>query len=129
MSRRLPEPRIYKHQGLMDRLNTMMILVKMHLAELPKISAEHNRRLLYPRPGVRELDRLMNDIMEVLKQDSQPMIKRKCISDKDIGPFTNCSIYRTACDDNPHNELRCKNMNCEYFKYGVNDYDSFGEIK
>ena len=65
MSHRMPEPRIFKHQKLMNEFNDMMIRIKRHLYDMPTDEV----------PTREELDSLTNRIISALKENSEPMIK------------------------------------------------------
>jgi hypothetical protein len=76
--KRLPEPKIYKHQQLIDEYNEMMIRIKVHLFELNNLkTSDKISPLNFPKPTVQELDELMNKIITVLSKDNKPMILRK----------------------------------------------------
>jgi hypothetical protein len=62
----MPEPRIFKHQKLMNDFNDMIIRIKRHLFYHMSTDAV---------PSNEELDSLTNRIMKVLREDSKPMIK------------------------------------------------------
>lgn len=68
----MPEPRIFKHQKLMNEFNEMMIKIKLHLFDDVVDIADF---ISHPEPTVKELDSLTNKIMTVLREDSEPMIK------------------------------------------------------
>lgn len=67
MSHKLPEPRTFKHQKLMNDFNDMMIRIKRHLYHIPADAVPSNE----------ELDNITNRIMKVLREDSEPMIKHQ----------------------------------------------------
>lgn len=62
MSRPRQQPRIYKNQELMDKLNDLFIRIKLELYH-----TEHN--LCYNKPTVKEIDVIMNQIFNELKKD------------------------------------------------------------
>jgi hypothetical protein len=66
MSHKMPEPKIFKHQKLMNEFNDMMIRIKRHL--FYKMSADDI-------PTNEELDNITNRIMKVLRENNEPMIK------------------------------------------------------
>ena len=63
----MPEPRLFKHQKLMNEYNEMMIRIKLHLFIVPGN--------VTPIPTNKELDDITDKIMKVLQEDSEPMIK------------------------------------------------------
>lgn len=71
MSHLMPEPRIFKHQKLMNEFNQMMIRIKQHLF----FNGDTADFISKPEPTVKELDSITNKIMAVLREDSKPMIK------------------------------------------------------
>jgi len=66
MSHKMPEPRIFKHQKLMNEFNDMMIRIKRHLFLIPGETI---------KPTNEELDDITNKIINVLQKDSKPCIK------------------------------------------------------
>ena len=71
MRKKKLEPRVFKHQALIDEYNDMMIRVKTHLFDLSGIDREK-----ITKPTVEELDYLMFKMMIVLKEDNKPMVVR-----------------------------------------------------
>ena len=71
MSHKMPEPRIFKHQKLMNEFNEMMIRIKRHLF----FDGDTADFISEPEPTNKELDAITNKIMAVLREDSKPMIK------------------------------------------------------
>jgi hypothetical protein len=71
MSHKMPEPRIFKHQKLMNEFNEMMIRIKLHLFFNGGVS----EFIEAPEPTNEELDDITNKIIKVLQKDSKPMIK------------------------------------------------------
>ena len=75
MSRKIEEPRIYKHHELMTDINEMMMRIKIHLEEnkkeLSKLKKEDKEKLLkaHPAPTNKELDALHTQIQDVLEMD------------------------------------------------------------
>jgi hypothetical protein len=74
MSHHIPEPKIYKHQKLMDEYNEMMIRIKVHFLSHDKIF-NPDKVDRYKMPTVEELDQLMNSVMGVLRKDNESCIK------------------------------------------------------
>jgi len=72
MSHKIPEPRIFKHQKLMNEFNEMMIRIKIHLFH--NINTDEKN---YKKPTTEELDNITNKIMNVLRKDNEPMVRYK----------------------------------------------------
>jgi hypothetical protein len=70
MSHKLPEPRRFKNQQLMNEFNQMMIRIKLHL-----YSESTVEKLTHSMPSLTELCEMEYQIMKVLREDSEPMIK------------------------------------------------------
>lgn len=67
------EPRIYKHELLMQDLNEMSIRIKIWLCDEPPLSKlqESGR---YPKPTTEEIDHLLlRRVYRILEEDSKPM--------------------------------------------------------
>lgn len=67
----------FTHKKLMDNLNELMIRIKVHLFELndlktSDIISPNN----FPKPTVRELDNMLFQLLNILKQDTTTIIKR-----------------------------------------------------
>lgn len=76
MSHLMPEPRIYKHQNLMNEFNEAMIRIKLHLFELNDLkTSDKIKPDDFPKPTNDELNLLTHKIMMVLRADSMPMKK------------------------------------------------------
>ena len=60
----------YKHQKLMNEFNNMMIRIKTHL-----FSESTIEQMAHSKPTVEELDGITNEIMTILREDNEPMIK------------------------------------------------------
>jgi tyrosine-protein phosphatase YwqE len=93
MSHKTPEPRIFKHQKLMNELNDMMIRIKRHLFFIPGDTI---------KPTNKELDELTNKIINVLRKNNEPMIKYVSDEDKSHGnpdccPGCGNSVYNCKC--------------------------------
>lgn len=63
------EPRIYQHEQLMNEFNLMLMDIKAQLY------GDETLKSMRHKPTVQEIDILTNRIMEVLKQDSKPVIR------------------------------------------------------
>jgi hypothetical protein len=71
MSRRIEEPRIYKHERLMHDFNEMQIRIKTHLFNL----GDNEMKRRHPKPTNDELNEISNRIMSALRESSTPMRK------------------------------------------------------
>lgn len=67
MSRIIPEPKIYKHQQLMHDFNELQVRIKTYLFDI----GDSEFKSKHPKPTPKELDEMMEKVMEVLKQDSK----------------------------------------------------------
>ncbi len=65
------EPRIYKHEKLMNDFNNLQIRIKAHILDIG--DDEFKKR--HPKPTNEELNEISNRIMSVLQEDSEPMRK------------------------------------------------------
>ena len=65
------ELREYTHQGLMNEINNLSIRIKAHLYGNEEMKSK------VAMPTVKELDDiLMKKVMDILRKDSKPLIKR-----------------------------------------------------
>ncbi len=71
MSRLHEEPKIYKHQQLMDDFNDLQIRIKAHLLDI--VDSELKQR--HSKPTNDELNVMSNKIMSALKENNEPMRK------------------------------------------------------
>lgn len=67
-------PMQYKHQELMNELNTFMIAVKLHLHP-DKIITDADIHKRYPKPEIADIDAMHRLLNDVLKQDATPFVK------------------------------------------------------
>jgi hypothetical protein len=65
------EPRIYKHEQLMNDFNDLQVRIKTHLFDIGNDEFKHK----HPKPTMYELDLMLSKIVSVLKEDSELMKK------------------------------------------------------
>ncbi len=63
------EPKIYRHQVLMDDYNELNIRIKTHLYNI----GDAEFKLRQPIPTMQELDKMLHQVVMALKEDSKPM--------------------------------------------------------
>jgi len=64
----------YKHQQLMNDYNLLMMKIKvhLHLQDQSEHKIDLNR---FPRPTMKEIDQLMNEVFNILREDSKSIRK------------------------------------------------------
>lgn len=68
-------PMEYENEQLMADLNAFCIAVKVWVHQDCFGDKLRDLQARYPNPSIRDIDEIMNRLMQVLRKDSKPMIK------------------------------------------------------